>query len=87
MKRASLADINGGEAAHNAAALNAVLHGARNAYRDIALFNAAAALVVAEKATDLRDGVALAAAALDAGRAAEVLARLIKASHSGAGPA
>jgi anthranilate phosphoribosyltransferase len=87
LKRASLAEITGGEAAHNAAALNAVLHGARNAYRDIALFNAAAALVVAEKATDLRDGVALAAAALDAGRAAEVLARLIKASHSGAGPA
>jgi anthranilate phosphoribosyltransferase len=87
LKRASLAEITGGEAAHNAAALNAVLHGARNAYRDIALFNAAAALVVAGKVADLRDGVAQAAAALDAGRAAEVLARLIKASHGGAGPA
>jgi anthranilate phosphoribosyltransferase len=81
LKRASLEDIKGGDAAHNAAALNAVLHGARNAYRDIAVFNAAAALVVAEKAADLREGAAQAATALDAGRAAEVLARLIKASH------
>jgi anthranilate phosphoribosyltransferase len=41
-------------------------------------------LIVAEKAETLREGVATAAAALDAGRAAEVLARLIKASHGGA---
>lgn len=83
---ASLADLKGGEATHNAAALNAVLHGARNAYRDIAIFNAAVALIVAGKASDLRAGAAAAAAALDSGRAAEVLARLIKASHSGPPP-
>jgi len=83
LKPARLEDIKGGDAVHNAAALNAVLHGARNAYRDIAVFNAAAALVVAEKAADLREGAAQAAAALDAGRAAEVLAKLIKASHGG----
>jgi len=84
LKPSGLADLKGGDAAYNAAALNAVLHGARDAYRDIAVFNAAAALVVAEKATDLREGAAQAEAALDAGRAAEVLARLIKASHGSA---
>ena len=84
LKPASLAALKGGDAAHNAAALNAVLHGARNPYRDIAVINAAAALIVAEKAADLREGAAQAEAALDAGRAAEVLARLIKASHGSA---
>jgi anthranilate phosphoribosyltransferase len=84
LPQASLADLKGGDAAYNAAALNAVLHGARNPYRDIAILNAAATLIVAEKAETLREGAATAAAALDAGRAAEVLARLIKASHGGA---
>jgi anthranilate phosphoribosyltransferase len=80
---ASLADLKGGDAVYNAAALNAVLHGARNPYRDIAVFNAAAALIVAGKAADLAAAAAAAATALDSGHAAEVLARLIKASHSG----
>jgi anthranilate phosphoribosyltransferase len=79
--RAKLEDLTGGDAAHNAAALTAVLHGARNAYRDIAVINAAAALVVAEKAADLKEGAALAGAALDSGRAAAVLGRLIKVSQ------
>ena len=70
--------------AHNAAALNAVLHGPEIAYRDIAVFNAAAALIVAEKAADLPRGRgAKAAAAIDAGRAAEMLAKLIEASQAG----
>ncbi len=84
LKRARLDDLKGGDAAHNAAALNAVLNGARNPYRDIAILNAAAALVVAEKAADLREGAQLAAEAIDAGRAAGVLAKLVKASQ-GAG--
>jgi anthranilate phosphoribosyltransferase len=41
----------------NAAALKRVLEGEKNAYRDIALLNAAGALVVAGKAADLRDGI------------------------------
>ena len=69
LKRARLEDLKGGDAAHNAAALNAVLNGARNPYRDIAILNAAAALVVAEKAADLNEGARLAADAIDAGRA------------------
>ncbi len=84
LKRARLEDLKGGDAAHNAAALNAVLNGARNPYRDIAILNAAAALVVAEKAADLNEGARLAAEAIDTGRATGVLAKLIKASQ-GAG--
>ncbi|MGB9014198.1 MAG: anthranilate phosphoribosyltransferase [Methylovirgula sp.] len=79
--RARLEDLKGGEPKHNAAALNAVLNGARNAYRDIAVINAAAGLVVAERAANLKEGAALAADALDSGRAAGVLARLIKVSQ------
>src|SRR5579883_122326 len=81
LARVSLEDLKGGDAAHNAAALKAVLAGARNPYRDIAILNAAVALMVAEKASDLREGAALAAKALDQGRVAEVLARLTAASH------
>jgi anthranilate phosphoribosyltransferase len=81
LKRARLDDLKGGDAAYNAAALNAVLNGARNPYRDIAIFNAAAALIVAEKAADLKEAAALAADAIDTGRAASVLAKLVKASQ------
>jgi anthranilate phosphoribosyltransferase len=82
LKRVNLADLKGGDAAHNAAALTAVLGGAKTPYRDIALFNAAGALIVAGKAKDLASGAALAAAAIDEGHATRVLARLVKASNA-----
>ncbi|MEJ0094291.1 MAG: anthranilate phosphoribosyltransferase [Methylocella sp.] len=81
LPRASLADLKGGAPAVNAAALKAVLEGARTPYRDIAVLNAAAALVVAEKAADIKEGAALASAAIDEGRAADTLAKLIKVSN------
>jgi anthranilate phosphoribosyltransferase len=87
LPRAALADLKGGTPAVNAAALRAVLAGEKSPYRDIALLNAAAALVVAEKAEDLRDGVAQAAAAIDAGRAADTLRKLIEVSNRAARPA
>ena len=71
----------GGDPAHNARALRDVLGGARNAYRDIAVLNAAIALVVAGKARDLREGAALAAAALDSGAAREKLELLTRVSN------
>ncbi|MGP0058873.1 MAG: anthranilate phosphoribosyltransferase [Beijerinckiaceae bacterium] len=86
LPRASLSDLKGGDAAHNAAALNAVLAGAKTPYRDIAVLNAAAALVVAGKVPDLAAGAALAAEALDQKRAADVLARLIKTSNAAQSP-
>jgi anthranilate phosphoribosyltransferase len=81
LKRALPADLKGGDAAHNAEALLAVLNGAENAYRDIALLNAAGALVVADKARELGEGLSLAAAAVKSGAARRTLARLVEVSN------
>jgi len=81
LARATPADLKGGDPAYNAEALRAVLAGARNAYRDIAVLNAAAALVVADRAADLREGAALAARALDEGAAATTLVKLVQISN------
>jgi anthranilate phosphoribosyltransferase len=75
-------DLRGADPEHNAAELRAVLDGRRTAYRDIAVFNAAAALVVAGQAKDLRDGFERASQAVDSGAARGVLERLIKASNA-----
>ena len=58
-----------------------VLSGAKNAYRDISLCNAAAALVVAGKAVDIADGMQVASEALDSGKAAAALDRLVAVSN------
>ncbi|WP_298215751.1 anthranilate phosphoribosyltransferase [Acidocella sp.] len=76
LEPAPLALLKGGDAAHNAAALLGLLRGERGAYRDTVLLNAAAALVVAGRAEDLRAGAARAARALDEGAALAVLERL-----------
>lgn len=80
LPRADPEGLKGGDPAFNAAALRSVLRGERNPYRDIAVLNAAAALVIAEGAGDLRDGAARAAAAIDSGKADATLDRLILAS-------
>ncbi|KTQ95054.1 anthranilate phosphoribosyltransferase [Aureimonas ureilytica] len=74
-------DLIGGDAAHNAEALRRVLANEPSAYRDIVLLNAAGALIVADKASSLDQGVALAKASLAEGRAAEALARLVTTSQ------
>nr|WP_068021601.1 anthranilate phosphoribosyltransferase [Rhodoplanes sp. Z2-YC6860] len=73
--------LRGGDADANAAALMAVLKGNKGPYRDIAIFNAAAALIVAGKAKDLKDGAAMAAKSLDSGEAEGRLQRLIRVSN------
>jgi anthranilate phosphoribosyltransferase len=73
--------IRGGDAALNAAALLALLEGARGPYCDTVLLNAAAALVVAGRAGDLREGVALAERALASGEALAALERLRRESN------
>ncbi len=78
---AKLADLVGGDGHHNAAALRAVLGGAKNPYRDISLCNAAAALVVAGKAETLMDGMKIATRALESGEAAAALDRLVATSN------
>lgn len=81
LPRAALADLKGGDASHNAQALTSILKGAKNPYRDIAVFNSAAALVIAGKAANLREGVAMADAALASGKVADVLAKLVDVSN------
>ena len=62
-------DLTGGDKERNNAIARAVLEGARGPRRDIVLVNASAALVAAGKARDFREGMALAAAAVDSGAA------------------
>ena len=73
LPRAPLDDIRGGDPAENARALLDVLAGATGAYRDTVVLNAAAGLVVADRARDLRDGAGQASRALDSGAAAHAL--------------
>jgi anthranilate phosphoribosyltransferase len=78
LERAPLDAIRGGDPEKNAAALRALLEGERSPFRDTVLLNAAAALVVADKAKNLRDGAALAASAIDGGHAKAKLAKLVE---------
>ncbi|HXL67460.1 MAG TPA: anthranilate phosphoribosyltransferase [Xanthobacteraceae bacterium] len=82
LKRSNPEQLRGGEAAMNAAALRAVLEGMPGPYRDVALMNAGAALVVAGKAKNIREGVALGAKALDGGAANARLEKLIAVSNA-----
>ena len=77
LPRAPLAAIRGGDPAHNALALHALLGGEAGAYRDAVLLNAAAALVLADAAADLPAGAARAAESIDSGAARALLARWI----------
>ena len=74
--------LRGGDAAENATAVKNVLEGKPSAFRDIALINAAAALVVAGKAKDLKDGLHAAAHSVDSGEAEGRLDRLIAVSNA-----
>jgi len=74
-------DLTGGNAVENAAHIRAVLGGLKGSLRDIVLLNAAAALLVAGKASTLREGVALASESIDSGKALAVLEALVPLSH------
>lgn len=74
--------ILGGTPEENAAALRAVLDGAAGAYRDAVLLNSAAALVIAGRAADLRDGVSIASDSIDSGRARTKVAALAAATSA-----
>ena len=70
-------DLRGGTPEQNAEALRGLLAGHPGAYRDIVVFNAAAALVVAEKVSTLREGAQVAAGAIDSGAAAKSLETML----------
>lgn len=71
-------DIVGGTPEENGKAFRALLEGAPSAYRDAVLLNSAAALIVADQASDLKDGVAKAAESIDSGAALAKINALAK---------
>jgi anthranilate phosphoribosyltransferase len=80
--RSSPADLKGGTPEENAAALRSVLDGAAGPHRDIVALNAAAAIVAGQAASDLKEGLAAAAAAIDSGAAREKLDALVQQTHA-----
>jgi anthranilate phosphoribosyltransferase len=77
MKRATLADICGGDATENAAIIREVLSGKKSPRRDVVLLNSAAALVAAGRADRLADGIPLAVQSIDSGAADAKLTALV----------
>jgi len=75
-------DLKGGDAKHNAIALQSLLEGEVGPYRDIVIYNAAGSLIVAGKVDDLRSGVTLAAASIDDGKAKTILDKWIAITNS-----
>jgi anthranilate phosphoribosyltransferase len=82
LSRTATAALKGGDANANAEALRGVLAGKPGPFRDVALLNAAAALMVAGRAPDLKAGMALGAQSLDSGAAAARLKQLIAVSNN-----
>jgi anthranilate phosphoribosyltransferase len=83
LRTVEASELRGGDPSHNAQALRAVLDGATTAYRDIALLNAGAALVVAGRAGNIRDGVEAGAQAIASGKAKATLDKLVEISNRG----
>jgi anthranilate phosphoribosyltransferase len=79
---ADIKDLRGGLVEKNARELRAVLSGKKGAYRDIVLLNSAAALLIVGKVDNLKDGVAMAAEAIDTRAASDKLKKLVEISGS-----
>ena len=79
-----LAAILGGTPEVNTKALMALMNGEKGAYRDAVLLNAAAALIIADKVNTLKDGVAMAAASIDSGRALAAIQTLARVTSEAA---
>lgn len=84
LEHATLRQLRGGDAAHNAELVLSLLGGERGPMRDLVRLNAAAALVVSGLADDLVEGLEMATAALDSGNARTSLERLVAVSRSAA---
>jgi len=82
LPRCSSEGLKGGDAADNAVALQSVLDGMPSPYRDVALLNAAAALIVSGRANTLKEAVAIGQKSLDSGAAGARLKQLIAVSNS-----
>lgn len=82
IRRASLQDIQGGDAGQNARIITRLLEGEKGPRRDIVLLNAAAALVAGNMASDFRQGIELAGQSLDSGEALAKLNKLVELTNS-----
>lgn len=82
LKRSPVSDLVGGDKDENAKILLEILKGERGPKRDIVLINSAAALTVAGKTEDLKEGVMIAAEAIDSGKAMSKLKEVIEVSNS-----
>ncbi len=82
LSRSTLDELKGGDANVNAQAIRDVLEGSQGPFRDIVVLNAAAALIVGNRATNLDDGVSKAQLAIDSGKAAQSLAQLIEITNA-----
>ncbi len=82
LKQVALDELRGGTPAENAAHLRALLEGAVGPYRDIVIFNTAAALVGGGHATSLHDAATIATASLDEGRALDALSALARITNT-----
>lgn len=83
LPRADPADLKGGDGEHNAAAMKEMLSGKPGAFRDIVVYTAAAAMIVADKASDLKEGAAIAADAIDSGKAMKALEAMARITNGG----
>jgi anthranilate phosphoribosyltransferase len=83
--KASAAQLAGGDAAENAGIVRGVLDGRKGPARDVVVFNAGAALLVAGTVASVRDGLRAAEAAIDSGAAKGTLERMARCSQEGAG--
>ncbi|MEE2997778.1 MAG: anthranilate phosphoribosyltransferase, partial [Pseudomonadota bacterium] len=81
LETCDIAQLKGGDAEFNAEALTNLLDGKANAYRNTVLFTSAAALIIAGKAANLKEGAEIAAASIDNGQARAALDRMIEISH------
>jgi len=85
LAKASPADLRGGDAVENASIVRAILDGRGGPARDVVLLNAGAALFVAGAAASVRDGIARAAKAIDAGAARTTLDAMARGSQAEVG--
>ncbi|MEE2704864.1 MAG: anthranilate phosphoribosyltransferase [Pseudomonadota bacterium] len=81
LKESPIEEIKGGDPQYNAKAIVNLLNGKKNAYRDIVLINAAAALMLANKTVNIKDGVTIASKSIDTGSAKNALNKLIEISN------
>jgi anthranilate phosphoribosyltransferase len=81
LRKANAADLKGSDAAANAEIIRGVLGGGRGACRDVVLLNAGAGLFISGKAASVREGIEVAAGAIDSGAALSTLAAMVEASR------